>query len=202
MKILCFSDIHGDKAFISKLIDKLVERANKDDISAVISAGDFSDFGSNLSFVFKKLGKIKKPVFVIHGNHEMLSDIKEVEKKYKNIINIHGKYKIFEGVLIFGWGGGGFSDVDPSFEKFSKKIVKVLKKHEDSVLVTHAPPKDTKLDKIGKSHVGNKSIKSFIKLYHPSYALSGHIHEAHGAIEKLGETVMVNLGPVGTIIEF
>ncbi|MBW3003764.1 metallophosphoesterase [Candidatus Woesearchaeota archaeon] len=198
MKLLCFSDVHGN---IAKTYDKLVKIASKNEIEAVICAGDFSDFGSYLDIVFKKLNSIGKPVFAVHGNHETASVIEMAQKDFENIINIHRSLKPFKDILIIGWGGGGFSTREPGFEKFGKKAGKMMKKYEKTILVTHAPPHGTKLDVVFKDHVGNKSITEFIRVNQPTYALSGHIHESHGALQKMGKTALINLGPKGTIIE-
>jgi len=198
MKLLCFSDLHSNL----KLLSNLVERALKDDILGVICAGDYSDFGTDSKKILSTLDSIKKPIFLIHGNHEMESDIKDAEKRYDNIINIHKSLRPFHDILIVGFGGGGFSLTDPRFEKFVKDSSKIISKYDKVVLVTHAPPYDTKLDIVGKSHVGNKSIKDFIEKYQPLYALSGHIHDCHGAVQKIKNSALINLGPKGTVIEF
>lgn len=202
MKLLCFSDVHGSTKYVSKIYDKLVTRAKKPDIQAVLCAGDLSDFGSDIDLAFKRLNSIGKPIFLIHGNHEMNSSIKEAESNFENLINIHKSLKHFHDILIIGWGGGGFSTRDSSFEKFGRKASKLMRKYEKTVLITHAPPHGTRLDVVVKSHVGNKSITDFIRQYQPTYALCGHIHEAHGAIQRIKKSVLINLGPKGTIIEF
>lgn len=201
MKILCFSDVHGTTKAVSKIYDNLVKKANRPDIDAVICAGDLSDFGSDIELAFKKLGDIDKPVFMLHGNHEMHSDIHKAEKDYDNIIDIHKSLKPFKDILIVGWGGGGFSTREPKFEKFAKKAAKLMRKYDKIILVTHAPPHGTKLDIVVKKHVGNKSITEFIRQHQPTYALSGHIHESHGAKEKIIASTLINLGPAGVIIE-
>ena len=62
------------------------------------------------------------------------------------------------------------------------------------ILMTHAPSYGT-LDQIpsGQS-VGSPAIKDIVGRYHPILAMSGHIHEAIGVVEKDG-TTFVNPGP-------
>lgn len=202
MKILCFSDIHGPTNHVKRMYEVIVSRAKEPDIDAVICAGDLSDFGSDIELAFKMLDSIGKPVFIIHGNHETLPEIERAEKEYEHLINVDKSIKPFRDLLIIGWGGGGFSARDSKFEKFGRKASRIMEKYEKTVLVTHAPPHGTKLDVVAKNHVGNKSITEFIRTHEPLYAVCGHIHESHGAIQKIGRTAMINLGPKGTILEF
>jgi Icc-related predicted phosphoesterase len=77
-----------------------------------------------------------------------------------------------------------------------------MKLFEKTILVTHAPPHKTKLDEMREGyHVGNKSIREFIEKAKPSVAVSGHIHETFEKVDKIGETVIVNPGPGGAIID-
>ena len=66
--------------------------------------------------------------------------------------------------------------------------------------MTHAPPHNTKLDKIIDGHCGNKSIRSFITKSKPDIAFSGHIHENNGKEDKIGKTRVINPGPYGKIV--
>jgi len=99
-------------------------------------------------------------------------------------------------------GGGGFSQTDKEFEKQSKKFKKFLKDHKDKafVLVTHAPPYGTKLDYICKDHVGNKSIRKFIKENKVDLTIAGHLHETEGKIDKIDKSTIINPGREGRIL--
>ena len=64
------------------------------------------------------------------------------------------------------------------------------------ILVTHAPPYGTKLDKIGNGKsIGSSSIRKIIEEYHPLVAISGHVHESR-AIDILNNTKLLNPGPL------
>ena len=47
----------------------------------------------------------------------------------------------------------------------------------------------------------NKTVIKAIKELKPIYAISGHIHEAEGAKDKIEKTICYNLGPMGKIIK-
>ena len=99
-----------------------------------------------------------------------------------------------------GYGGLGFSQEDEEFDSFIDDNKEFLK-NKKTIIVTHAPPFHTELDLIGKKHAGNKNIKQYIVDYKPLYAISGHFHEHAGKEMLLGQTVLINPGPLGKIID-
>lgn len=188
MKILAFSDIHGNKKAIASIIK--VSKTKNPDI--LICAGDISSPQMSTKEVVKELKKTKKQVLIIHGNHETSREIvsdKQVTNLHKNIVNIGG-------YNFLGFGGGGFSKRDIEFERFTKNV-----KKENIVLVTHAPPYNTSLDILPMGHVGSISIKNFIKNNKPIIAICGHLHENEGKSEKISKTLIINPGIKGKIIE-
>jgi Icc-related predicted phosphoesterase len=197
MKILAFVDSHGNVTALKKL----VERAKKQDIDLVICAGDISVFGDKLKKLISLFKNIKKPFVIIPGNHEDNSEVTKACKPFQNCVNIHKKAFRGKGSVIFGYGGGGFSLVDKKFEKIAEKFKTKIKNKEKVILVTHAPPYNTKVDKIGKNPVGNKSIRKFILEAKPHLAICGHLHENAGKIDTIGRTKVVNPGYKGKIIE-
>jgi Icc-related predicted phosphoesterase len=97
--------------------------------------------------------------------------------------------------------GSGFALIDPKFEAIAAQFEKMVRgKKKKLVLVTHAPPYGTELDRISDGHCGNKSIRNFILKIKPVYALSGHIHECNYKSGMLGTTKILNPGPEGRII--
>ena len=70
----------------------------------------------------------------------------------------------------------GFFKQEDSYEKRSYYFGK-----------THAPTY-TKVDKIGKNPVGNKSIRNFISEAKPDLVVCGHLHENAGKKDKIGKT--------------
>lgn len=199
MKLLAFVDMHGS----NKALKKIKKQAKKADI--LICAGDLTIFETNLDKLLFQLDKLKKPVLIIPGNHESEASIKQLSKMFENITNIDEKSHIIEDYLFLGYGGGGFSMVDKHFIKVSKKFEKKIKKSGKNpenkvILVTHAPPYKTKIDKIMGEPCGNKSIKNFILKVKPDLAISGHLHETAGKQDKVKKTIVINPGPYGKII--
>ena len=205
MRILTFTDMHGSmKAF--KIIK---QRAKKADL--ILNCGDFTNFGQNQKSIIKKFDKLNKPMLIIHGNHEIKTEIEKLCKKTKNIIFLHEKTRTIKNILILGHGGGGFS---LSSNRFDKKIIikfkeriskfkKTKKENKKIILMTHAPPYKTNIDNIGGEHCGSKSYREFIVKNKPNYAFSGHLHEdvIKKTSDKIKKTIIVNPGPIGRIYE-
>jgi Icc-related predicted phosphoesterase len=196
MKILAFIDMHGS---VSDL-NRIKQKSKNADI--IVCGGDFTIFEQNIEHLLKEFSKLEKEVLMIHGNHEEEELLRHFCHKYKNIHFIHGTHFIFKDVVFLGWGGGGFSRIDKEFEKKNKKFKKFLSNHKDKafVLVTHAPPYNTNIDKIGKEHVGNKSIRNFIKDNQIDLAISGHLHENGCKMDKIGQSTIINPGRDGKIL--
>ncbi len=194
MKVLFFTDVHGSMSAVKKLEKK----AKKADI--LVCAGDISIFEHDIDQLIKRFSKLGKKILIVHGNHESSETIRDICSTNKNLIFLHKNTYVQDGIFFFGYGGGGFSYTDKVFTKFAKSAVKEMKNADKTVLVTHAPPYGTKIDTIIDSHCGNKSIRNFIKKYHPDYAISGHLHENNGKEDKDGKTRIINPGPYGKII--
>ena len=197
MKILAFTDIHGSLHAIRRIEQKI--RTQKPDL--LVCAGDISIFENGVMGILRKLNKLNKPLIIIHGNHEDASTFVKLSKSFKNINFIHKKHFIKDNVLFLGYGGGGFSIVDRDFERISHTFKKIIKDNNDKeiILVTHAPPYKTKLDRLVEGHCGNKSIRNFVE-NKIDLLICGHLHENFGKEDKIGKTKIINPGPFGKII--
>jgi Icc-related predicted phosphoesterase len=193
MNIFCFSDYHNEITILAHLRTQ----AHKADI--IISAGDHSIFTFDQDKILKEFNSWNKPVLITHGNHEEFQELKAACKPYKNLYPHHQEEIIIQDIRILFWGGGGFTTTDAKLDQHLP-IWKQNNKQK-TILITHAPPYGTKLDAKGKGwHVGNKTITKAIQELQPNYAISGHIHEAAGAEDKIGKTICYNLGPRGRMI--
>ncbi len=199
MKILAFTDPHLSSFALKKIKSKV--KKQKPDL--LVCAGDISIFEQGLNIYLSKLNKLKIKTLMIHGNHEADKTLRKSCKRYKNLIFIHKKYYKQNNHLFLGYGGGGFSLVDPDFYKISKKFRKIIKKNKDKkiILITHAPPYKTKLDLVVGSHCGNKTIRNFIVKNKVDLHISGHLHENFNKKDKIKKTEIINPGPYGKIIK-
>ena len=200
MKILAFTDIHGS-SFALKRIEQKV-KSQKPDL--LVCAGDISIFEHGIVGILRRLNKLNKKIIIIHGNHEDASTFRRCSKLFKNIIFIHKNHFIKNNTLFLGYGGGGFSVVDREFDKISKtKFKKIIKSNEGKkiILVTHAPPYKTRLDKLIQGHCGNKSIRHFVERNKIDLLICGHLHENFGKEDRIKKTKVINPGPFGKILE-
>ena len=198
MKILAFVDLHGSLKALKRL-QNLVDKEKPD---IIVCAGDITIFEQNMDYLIHRMNKFKKPVLILHGNHEDEDTMEKACAGFENVHFIHGMTYVQDDVMFLGWGGGGFSTKDDEFEKKAKDFEKKMKGFEKVVLVTHAPPYNTRLDQIIEQSCGNKSIRNFILKNTKKIraAIAGHLHENSGREDRLKETRVVNPGPFGKII--
>jgi len=209
MKILAFVDLHskhGSPEYVDfytslKYIKKLKKLAKKEKPDVVLFAGDASLFENHLEELMKEISQIHKNILVIHGNHETPNVMKKLCSIYDSLKFIHKKAVKIGDYTFIGFSGEGFLRADEEMEKFIKKIKPKIK-GKKTILITHAPPYKTKLDKIGKEYCGNKTITKFIQSNkNIILAVCGHIHENAGKKDKINKATIINPGPKGEIIE-
>ncbi|MBI2565229.1 metallophosphoesterase family protein [Candidatus Woesearchaeota archaeon] len=202
LKILAFSDIHGDQA----AIDRMVKRAEQENVDLVIIAGDFSPRHAidtappNLIGPFLKLGK---KVLVLHGNNETETTVDFLTDLY-GVQNLH-KYSLeLNGIGIFG---AGSADVGPFpindreiFEKLEKSH-NYIQQSKKKIMVTHAHPSGSLIEKFTNIFKGSESVRKAIDKFQPNILICGHVHEAAGVEEIIGKTKVVNVAKVGKVIE-
>ncbi len=205
MKILVISDIHDSLNNVKKL--RNIER----DITIML--GDFVEFGKpKIETVVTILEELASQTLTLYvpGNCDPPDATKDLN--VKNTVNLHARYHTIDEYVFVGFGGSnptpfntplefpddeiGNSLTNTINEVISKNIIKREELNDRLILVTHAPPRDTALDKIQSgAHVGSASIRRVIESYMPKLGLHGHIHEASG-MEMLGKTLIVNPGPL------
>ena len=198
MKILAVSDFHGSV----KASERVVLKAKDIPADVVVVCGDITNFGSpeDDEKVLSPLTVLKLPVLYVPGNcdpHSLL------EAKIEGANCIHGKCEVYGGVSLIGTASLPLDRVHPSpWEISEEEILDALNvglKHctpkQSLAVVAHSPHLNTKLDLAYAGHVGSSSLRFFIEQKQPSVVFCGHIHEARG-IDYIGETVIVNTGPV------
>jgi uncharacterized protein len=196
MKFVVFVDLHQD------LLDLEVIKENSKDVNFLICLGDFTIFGKNQKNVLKLLNNLNKKLYLIHGNHEIDKELIEDCKSFKNIDFVHKKMIEIGNKLFIFHGGGGFSIREHSFKRWINKNKDFIRKFDDIILATHAPPFGTFLDLIDEDwHVGVKDYLDFIKEFNPLLAVSGHIHETYKCQQVIGKTLLVNPGGDGEVFE-
>jgi len=197
-KIMAISDIHGD----SKLVNKLAEKAEKENIDLVILAGDLTWMEQSTQNLVGPFIRKNKKVLLLHGNHESIATVDFLSEMYPNTKNLHG-YSIKHNDLgIFGVGGANFG-IEPMSEKDFKEALEqahfYIKDMKKKLMISHMHPAKTKSEFSGIR--GSKSIREAIEQFQPDLALFGHIHEASGIEEQIGKTKLINISRKEVIFE-
>ena len=200
MKILIFSDIHGDTRALEKLI------AQPADI--YIAAGDLSTFGKDLD----RCGEIMKPlgekVWVLPGNHESHDDTRAFCKRF-GFFDFHRQVRALKSERgTTQWAGLGYSNITPfntPGEYSEEEIAKALAPFDNLkplYLVVHFPPQGTRLDEFAAGkHAGSPTLREWVDRVQPLYLFCGHIHECAGRSDRLGATQSFNVGKKGYTVE-
>jgi len=200
MKILFISDIHGYLDGIIQARNYLIHKQ----IHAVFLLGDYSvGFKSqsqnkiDADYAIETL-KGNAKVFALPGNcdHPQVLELFE-----KHGVNFHERVIELGGIKFIGMGGSNPTPFNTPSELNEDEIHdRLFKLIEDAgegkiALITHFPPKDTKCDRIPSGdHVGSTALRKIIEEQKPAYNIVGHIHESGGQKDKIGETIVINVG--------
>lgn len=203
MKILAFTDFHGDEKIIAKILKKI----KKEDPDILVCPGDFTIFGKNLNKIMSKF-LVGKPLVFIPGNHEEGEKSVYLFAKKPGALLVHQTAIVVKGILFVGSGGGIYGKTEPTLD-ISKRVltqkIKNFKKNHPKgkvVFITHRPARGTKCDFMTdiQEHVGATNITNFIEKNPIDLHICGHIHECFDTRDKIGKTITMNPGPDGTII--
>jgi Icc-related predicted phosphoesterase len=194
LNIIVIADVHGSR----KAYEKTVQKAKEVQADAVCVCGDLTHFGTvkEAEEYLSILAQSRTHVFFVPGNLDP-PDI--VNAKAKGTTCIHATCRNVKDYSFMGLGA-----LHRAFEVPEDKIMQWLHKGSSecpqkvhTVIVSHVPPRDTKVDVafIG-GHAGSRNFSRFIIDTKPVAVFCGHIHEGRG-IDHIGNTVIVNPGPAG-----
>ena len=196
MKLLIFSDIHGDKAALEKLMST--------DADYYFAAGDLANWGRGLDQLGPIMQKRSDRMYVIPGNHESESDIAGFCRKY-GFHDFHGQTLEIAGQTVAGLGYSNPTPFNTPGEYSEEELAARLERFSSlkpRVLIVHAPPKGSKLDRAGEGqHFGSTAVRDFIEQAQPEYFYCGHIHEAAGCEDRLGKSRGWNVGKRGQLLD-
>ncbi len=195
MKILAMTDVHG----AYRTVESILASVGKVDVFVI--GGDFTVVGNprEVENALKSWGRFEIPMLAVSGN----MDTPEVDRSLeKSGVSINGKGVIIDGIGFFGVSAAPHSPLRTPYEISEEEIARRIatgfeqvKGAKKKVLVPHAPPYKTKVDKVFMGlHVGSKAVRDFIERAQPHLCICGHIHEARGQ-DTIGKTKVVNCGP-------
>jgi len=196
LRIFAFTDFHGNKEALQSARARIADE--KPD--AVIVAGDLAnhDAGKAKRFL-THLAEARRPVYFVPGNMDNVDLV--TWPGSETVHGLHGRCEYLGTMAFIGLGGSPHGAFTTPIEYSEKEAAQVLQRAlsnyhgGDLILVSHCPPKDTKIDPviIGQ-HIGSGTVREFIESMRPILVVSGHVHEAQGE-DRIGSTVVVNTGP-------
>jgi len=196
MRVLIFSDIHGDARALERVVAQTAD--------IYIAAGDLSTFGRSLD----KMGEILRPLgercWVLPGNHETHEQSRDFCARF-GFTDFHRQVRKLGATH---WAGLGYSNITPfntPGEYTEKEIAAALARFEGLqplYLVVHFPPQGTLLDQVSRGrHAGSPTLREWVERVQPVYLFCGHIHECAGQQDTLGATRCFNVGKQGYTLE-
>jgi hypothetical protein len=196
MRILIFSDIHGDVRAIEKLA--------KQPADLYISAGDLSTFGRGLERCGEALRPLGQRCWVLPGNHETAQENADFCRKF-GLVDFHRQVRELGGVHFAGLGYSNPTPFNTPGEYTEAQIgeaLAALAGLTPLVLVVHFPPHGTELDQVRFGvHAGSRTLRAWVERHQPRQLFCGHIHECAGKSDTLGATRCINVGKAGYLLE-
>ena len=197
MKLLIFSDIHGDKAALERLMDTQAD--------LYFAAGDLSNFARGLDKVGPVLARRRQRMYVIPGNHESEKDVVALCDSF-GFQNLHGRSMEVGKYWLAALGYSNITPFNTPGEYTEAEIAERLKPFatlaDPLILICHCPPKGTLLDRSQHGmHFGSTAVREFVDQRQPEYFYCGHVHEAAGMTDRIGRTQGWNVGKAGVLLE-
>ena len=195
MKLLCISDIHGEAAGLAELL------SGSEPVDIVVVAGDITHLGgrAEAQAVLAPILSSRTRLLAVGGNMD-----REDARAYLGElgVDLHARGVVVDGVGFMGLGGGTPSPFGTPWELEDAEAKRCLEAGlvqtagaSFRVLVSHAPPRGTELDRgFARQHVGSGPVRDFLLAGAVNMCICGHIHESAGQ-DTLGGAECVNLGP-------
>ncbi|HSP68534.1 MAG TPA: metallophosphoesterase [Bryobacteraceae bacterium] len=195
-RLLVFSDIHNDSRALETLMDI--------EADFYFAAGDLVSWARGLEKMAEPMQRRAEHMYVLPGNHESEKDIAEFCERH-GFVNFHGGTLAIGGTHVAGLGYSTPTPFDTPGEYSEQEMAARLEKFaglKPLVLICHAPPLETDLDRIKKGlHAGSRAVREFIERVQPGHFFCGHIHEAEGKVIQMGATRAMNVGKKGYLLE-
>ncbi|MBS7248782.1 MAG: metallophosphoesterase family protein [Candidatus Jordarchaeales archaeon] len=178
MKVVAFSDIHGNVAALKDARERIINRVKPD---VVVVCGDITHLGG-AEVALQVLRALEGlHVFYVWGNMDSVG--RNLQLPLEGMECIHGRIVSFGGVDFVGLS----ANFDPKF------LLSVKKSENPMVVVSHEPPRGCCDKAWSGMNIGNKHLRSFVESVMPELVFCGHVHEARGSCQ-LGATIVVNVG--------
>lgn len=193
----CVGDVHEAFGHLEAALRWLAGR----DVDALLLAGDFTrglppgrgrpgdDPLAAVRRGVERARATRLPVFFVPGNHDLPDAPIEG--------NVDRRRTTVEGVRLYGIGGSGPARMGFPYEWTDEELAR-LEVPERDLLLSHAPPADTALDRTRSGrHVGSRVVRRLAAGTRGAL-VCGHIHESAGT-DRVGDCLCYNAGALGGI---
>jgi len=184
MKLLHTTDLHFHTTWYKWIASQEIF------YDVICLSGDLLDTSNGISIELQKewvlscILKIKKPLFVCSGNHDIEDDI---DLKWLKTLSKHDFYfdnsiKSIENIKI---GCVSYMNIDGYYDF-----------NECDILLNHEPPANLDVAIEKNKDLGNKELYRVLKnkIIQPRLILSGHIHNPKKTTSKINSTIVYNPG--------
>ncbi len=199
MRILAASDIHGDVS----IAGRLAKRAEEESADLVILAGDLTLSDDLVEGILAPFVRRDLRVAILAGNHDSFATTAFLAERYK-VTDLHASSLAIGDVGVFGCGGaniGLFALEEEAIERYLARAHESVKAKAHRIMVTHVHPEGSRAAGMTTIFPGSSGVRASIERLSPDIHICGHVHEAEGLEERIGETTIYNVGEQGKIID-
>lgn len=198
MKLLLFSDLHGDRDAAQRLVTLAAN------VDVVVGAGDFGNAHDGIAECMPILSRITMPAVLVPGNNETFEELVDACREWETATVLHGTGTTINGVPFFGVGGGipitPFGDWSYDFTEAEGNDL-LSDCPPGAILVSHSPPKGVvDVSSSGRS-LGSEAVRDAVIRTRPRLVVCGHVHASAGQTRFMGATPVVNAGPGGVLLD-
>jgi Icc-related predicted phosphoesterase len=213
MRALCFSDLHRTVSAAAQL----AERAVAERVDVMLSAGDLAIDFVHSPLLYEALARAGKPVFCVPGNHDGVATY-DSSLAAVGFTDIDGRALELGGVVFAGWGyrwaepapaAPGWRDPPPSYpgrrpdpELGETRALVAGADPRRTVLVSHLPPWGVRVARTASGDdLGDRHLRRWVNEFQPAAVVCGHVHLPRPMVSRVGNTLVVNGGREGWILQ-
>ncbi|MFH1984183.1 MAG: metallophosphoesterase [Pseudomonadota bacterium] len=199
MIVYAIADIHGRADRLTRIREMV--REHRPDI--LVAAGDLMD-RKDPEPVARCLGSLDLPVLLVRGNTDPAAHMAPITA-LPNVTDLHLSAVTRKGFRFSGIGGTVMLPLRSRIAWRERALLEAAAAllTPQTVLVVHPPPRGCRDRVLGRIHAGSSGIAELMHRHHPLMVICGHIHEAAGAKQVEGTTIVnctMGAGGSGAII--
>lgn len=199
----CRFAVLGDCHSHRKSLRNFVEAASKRDVDFAVQLGDFVDYDEDIAYhhFLNRLGKVPFPLFLVHGNHEVVDFALHDSNRFCSYIPEPTTFFTHAGVL--------FGILDNAKGTFGKGCLEETRQHISAfrevypdapiVLFMHIPPTLDGLRSDDLAATATDAILDICDENDVDYLVCGHVHDHLEAVH--GSTTILVDGCGGGSLE-